>query len=272
EAGLLDISLKSGGSVATAAWDLAMEMGCDRIYCAGLDLGFPGKQTHCRGSFFEERVNYLSHRFAGPEEWSWQALHSAPLSIRENYFGEKILSDQRMQVYISWFSEHVRQSSDRTVNLSRRGTLIEGMPFHSREEMLSLPPVRGRIEEIKGDLTREIEYHGEDVRVRIGQLIASLDQAIAPVAEAERTARELEDAFLDGKPLEELLNRLDRLDSEIAHEAAREIGGFLIQPHLQAIEENQTAGGLGIIRNSLMLYGELLRSLRYHRDIFASYS
>jgi hypothetical protein len=272
EEGLLDISLKSGGSVATAAWDLAITLGCDRIYCVGLDLGFPGKQTHCRGSFFEERVNYLSDRFSGPEQWSWQALHSAPLSIRGNYFGDKILSDQRMQVYVSWFSEHVRQSPGRTVNLSRRGALIEGMPYHSREDFLSLPVMRDRIEEIKGDLSRETENRGEDVSERISRLIASLDQTIGPVKRAEETARELENAFLDGKPLEELLQRLDRLDGEIAREAAREIGGFLIQPHLQAIEENQTAGGLGIIRNSLMLYGELLRSLRYHRNIFLSYS
>ncbi len=271
ETGLLDISLKSGGSVATAAWDLALLLGCPRVYCAGLDLGFPGKQTHCRGSFFEERVNYLSDRFSGPEQWSWQALHSAPLSIRESYRGTPILSDQRMQVYISWFSEHGKKKPDSTRNLSSRGVRIEGIPFLPREQLGDLPPIRGEIDSIKEALAGEVTVHPKDVRERVGSLIDSLDRAIRPVAEAEKTARKLEEAFIEGKPLEELLKNLDSLDGQIAGEAAREIGGFLIQPHLQRLEENQAAGGLGIIRNSMALYEELLKSLRYHREIFVAY-
>ncbi|MDC7218574.1 MAG: DUF115 domain-containing protein [Spirochaetales bacterium] len=272
EKDLLDISLKSGGSVATAAWDLAFILGCNSVYCAGLDLGFPGKQTHCRGSFFEERVNYLSTRTAGPEQWTWQALHSAPLFVKKNYQGRPILSDQRMQVYISWFSEQVKKSQGKTWNLSGRGSFIDGMPLKEIRELLTLPLRREEIEQRKGDLLSRTVGHDRDVQERVENLIDSLDCALRPVVEAEKTVLELEEAFLRGQSLEELLKRLDGLDREIAREAAREIGGFLIQPHLQAIEESQAAGGIGIIRNSLSLYRELGRSLRYHRDIFYSRS
>ncbi|MDC7219508.1 MAG: DUF115 domain-containing protein [Spirochaetales bacterium] len=266
----LDISLKSGGSVATAAWDLALILGGQEIFCSGLDLGFPGKQTHCRGSFFEERVNFLSTRTAGPEHWTWKALHSAPLYLKENYRGQAILSDQRMQVYISWFSEQVKKSESLTFNLSQRGSFIEGMPFKDISELLALPQRREEIETIKAELIQAIEPHHGDVKKRVEELVASINQAIEPVEEAEKTACELEEAFFSQKPLDDLLKKLDRLDEIIAREGAREIGGFLIQPHLQAIEESQAAGGIGIIQNSISLYRELGQSLRYHRDIIAS--
>ena len=269
EKDFLDISLKSGGSVATAAWDLAHVLGCRSIHCAGLDLGYPGKQTHCRGSFFEERVNYQSARLAGPEDWTWQALHSAPMQIRRNYRNDPVLSDQRMQVYISWFSEQVKKSSLETFNLSWKGSFIDGMPFQPLEALLSLPPVRRVIEERKGELISSGEGHRHDVKGKVDELIKSLDMAIEPVAEAEKTARKLEEAYREGASLDEWLSKLDSLDRIIAGEAAREIGGFLIQPHLQALEESQVTGGIAIIRNSLSLYGELLRSLRYHREIFS---
>ncbi|HOV64692.1 MAG TPA: DUF115 domain-containing protein, partial [Spirochaetia bacterium] len=47
--------LGAGGSVSTTAWDFARICGAVPILFAGLDLGFPDKQTHYRGSFFEER-------------------------------------------------------------------------------------------------------------------------------------------------------------------------------------------------------------------------
>jgi hypothetical protein len=269
EKDILDISLKSGGSVATAAWDLAMIMGCDRVYCTGLDLGYPSKQTHCRGSFFEERVNYLSNRLSGPEQWTWQALHSAPLILKKNYYGQPILSDQRMQVYISWFSEHVKKSDKTTENLSGRGSYIDGMTCKDKTELKKLPPIRDELEREKEKILSPQTGHERDVRERVAYLIASLDQAIAPVEKAEETALKLGEAFMAGTPLTEWLNLLDKLDDEITREAAREMGGFLIQPHLQALEENQTAEGIGIIQNSITLYRELAQSLRYHREIFS---
>ncbi|MBR1911323.1 MAG: DUF115 domain-containing protein, partial [Treponema sp.] len=38
--------LGAGGSVSTTAWDFARICGARSIYMAGMDLGFPGKQTH----------------------------------------------------------------------------------------------------------------------------------------------------------------------------------------------------------------------------------
>jgi hypothetical protein len=273
EEGLLDISLKSGGSVATAAWDLAMIMGCSALYCAGLDLGFPGKQTHCRGSFFEERVNFLSSRTAGPEQWSWQALHSAPLHIRKDYQNRNLLSDQRMQVYISWFAEHMEKEPGRTFTLSERGSCIEGLDYRSFQKVLNLPIIRDEIERRKSALPG-VSQESRELLIgqRVHELIDSLNQALEPVEEAVKITEELQRAFQGGEALDSYLTSLDQLDRKIASEGAKEIGGFLIQPHLRAIQESTSEGGGAIIENSLKLYSQLAQSLRYHRDIFSAYS
>lgn len=273
EDGFLDISLKSGGSVATAAWDLAFVLGCTSLFCAGLDLGFPGKQTHCRGSFFEERVNYLSLRTAGPEQWSWQALHSAPLSITEDYRGMPILTDQRMSVYAAWFKEQMVLRPDSTFNLSPRGAAISGLEHRSWKELKRFPRIRQTIEEIKKTLSKK---QGNDKKMemkdRLESLILSLDKALVPVKKALVITRELKKAFAKGEELEEMLTELEKLDEQIVLEGAKEIGGFLIQPHLKKIEEDSPGTGEEIIENSLKLYSQLSRSLQFHRDIFEDYS
>ena len=48
--------LSAGGSVATTAWDFAQWLGCTQIFFAGLDLSYPDKKTHVKGSTFEEKA------------------------------------------------------------------------------------------------------------------------------------------------------------------------------------------------------------------------
>ena len=43
------LQYESGGSVATFAIDLGIRMHCKRIIVVGLDMGYPGEQTHAGG-------------------------------------------------------------------------------------------------------------------------------------------------------------------------------------------------------------------------------
>ena len=71
--------LGAGGSVATAAWDLARLMGARPVYAAGLDLSFPGRRTHCRGTFFGEARRAIGARTAPLEGWAFASLHDIGL-------------------------------------------------------------------------------------------------------------------------------------------------------------------------------------------------
>jgi hypothetical protein len=43
--------IQSGGSVATSAFDLLLNMGCNPIILFGQDLAYTGREIHCSGTF-----------------------------------------------------------------------------------------------------------------------------------------------------------------------------------------------------------------------------
>ncbi|MDR3311760.1 MAG: DUF115 domain-containing protein [Spirochaetaceae bacterium] len=120
--------LGAGGSVASAAWELARLLGCREIYLAGLDLGFPGKRTHARGSLFEQRSHRTSSRTVPQETAAAAALLSAPPAAAVDYAGTPLASDQRMSLYAWWFESAVAAHPEcRTYSLCRESRAIPGV-------------------------------------------------------------------------------------------------------------------------------------------------
>jgi hypothetical protein len=119
-------ALPTGGSVATAAWSLALYLGCREIAFAGLDLGYPGG-THVRGSQFEETALRLACRLR-PAETAGFGLRGLGLTERPAMGGGTVPSDVRMDLFREWLSAAVAARSDvRAVNFSRRGSVISGL-------------------------------------------------------------------------------------------------------------------------------------------------
>jgi len=112
--------------VATAAFSLALMMGCREVAFAGLDLGYPMGLSHVKGSQFEEALHRYSRRLS-PAETRGLGLRGTGLSKRPSVDGGSILSDPRMDVFRDWISAAVRRSSVPAVNLSRRGSLVPGL-------------------------------------------------------------------------------------------------------------------------------------------------
>lgn len=261
--------LRSGGSVATAAWDLAQLLGCSSVYMAGLDLGYPGKQTHCRGSYFEERSLYLGQRLSGVENLSFQVLHSAPLKrypgVKE---GEQVLTDQRMEIYISWFQEMCRQKSIPTLNLSGKGVRIHGMEKGNIETLLKSP---ARVEEIEMRMNQASQVHGvvtpEELERRLLDSVEDLSVSLELAERGTRLSRDLQQAFRQGKDLAALISRLDEVDQELSRHRSGESAGFLIEPFLEELNSQQ---GLkdpeAIMENSLNLYSRMAESIGFHKE------
>ena len=122
-------ALKPGGSVATTAWELSLYLGCDSIYFAGLDLSFPHKITHSKGSLFEKKAHYDENRLMPSESLSAKALYSAPSLCKKNYKGEDIHSDIRMELYAWWFESNIEKHGVKTYVLSNEGMYIPGIEF-----------------------------------------------------------------------------------------------------------------------------------------------
>ena len=99
--------LDAGGSVATSAWDFARLTGASPVFMAGLDLGYPDKKTHIKGSTFEEALYRASSRIAPAETGNTASLYGVPAEYAKDYNGNSILTDQRMKLFAWWFESRL---------------------------------------------------------------------------------------------------------------------------------------------------------------------
>lgn len=284
--------LGAGGSVATSAWDFARLAGARPILMAGLDLGFPGRRTHARGTFFEELRPVAADRLSPAEEQAFRYLIEAGPSPCPSNDGGTVLSDRRMAVYRGWFETQMRLHPHAvTRSLSREGARIAGMPFQDSRELLELPPVRReidrRLEEIRAlaaggkspsgrrrlrqALARLLEEQRglEELAVQGLEACRLLEESLgAAPAGAGGPAREepREDAQRpDRERTARLLERLDLIDSGILARSSRQVTGFLLHSLIQEITQRAPGGGAaGALESSRRLYRELRESARYH--------
>lgn len=156
-------ALGAGGSVTTTAWDFARHCGATRIYLAGMDLGFPGKQTHIKGSQFEERAHRLSGRLCTAEQDNVKALLSASPASATDYTGSPILTDRRMALFSWWFETNcaaARQNGQETFSLTAESLAITGIKVEPPESLCMEPE---RIAERK-HFFAEAEKRSSDMR------------------------------------------------------------------------------------------------------------
>ena len=145
--------LGAGGSVATSAWGLARLCGCHRIFLAAVDLAFPGKRTHARGSTFEERSHLVSSRIAPSQHSQAAALFSADTTIKTSFIGRPVTTDQRMELYAWWFESKVAAHPEvKTHSLTPDSLAIPGVYYFPLEEFLAQPP---RLEERQEFMERQ---------------------------------------------------------------------------------------------------------------------
>ncbi|MBN2658137.1 MAG: motility associated factor glycosyltransferase family protein [Spirochaetales bacterium] len=263
--------LKAGGSVATAAWDFCRMIGSDEIWCAGLDLGFPDKQTHCRGSFFEQRVHWLSEKFKPAENASWHALIDAGLRKVIANGGGETWTDRRMTLYVRWFEEQMeRFPGIQTYNLSEKGIQINGMAHSSLKKALDKPEIRKELDIKLVGGRKIIPESGlkEELNLSIENLICELTSLSQLAGQGLLLSENLEQLFKAGVNLTDTLEKLNDLDRSILARSSKDIAGFILQNFIADLlrEKNSPSPEL-IIKNSQSLYRELHDSIFFHREL-----
>ena len=133
-------SLGAGGSVASCAWNFAELAGSSKIYVCGLDLGFPDKQTHIKGSTFEQASHTNSTRTRPAETSGMPMLFSGNACFEMDYLGNRILTDQRMKMFAWWFESRIASCPHtKTFTISPQGLKIPGITVVPVQELLNLP-------------------------------------------------------------------------------------------------------------------------------------
>jgi len=261
--------LKSGGSVATAAWDFIRQSGINDIYCAGLDLSFPDGETHYRGSTFEERVHGGSHRTAPAETASWLALMGGNPYKTTNLRGEEVLTDQRMKIYIHWFEEQMKAFPEiKTSLLSQRGAALAGMNYFDPEALRSLPVIRKNIDTLI-ESVKSIKSQASFASLK--RALASLMQELDDLIELTSRGMQISESMRNDRVIPERLSDLNKIDQSIMNRESREMAGFILAPVLEdqfkTVKKNLTDSE--ILENSMSLYTNLNKSLEFHRSLIS---
>jgi hypothetical protein len=195
----------------------------------GLDLGFPGGQTHARASLFEQRALGQGSRLAPAATRLAAGLFGAATQLVPSNSGGLVASDQRMALYAWWFEARLaRPDAPRTLSLAPRGRAIPGLPLGSLEELLALAPRRS---EIDGALERLCGAggNGTPLAETLSGLLEGLDRVAEIAGRGARLARAAEEEGGEG-PAPALLSSLEMIDGELRSSGLGDIVGFLLPP------------------------------------------
>jgi hypothetical protein len=258
-------ALGAGGSVATSAWDFARVLGAPSIWIAGLDLAFPGRKTHFRGALFETRAQAESTRLVPAETWSVRALREGRPFLAAAAEGGRVLTDQRLSLYASWFAGRFREyPALRNYRLAfpgqPPGIAIPGLENAGPEAILELPERRGDIEglleglgaKIREDFRRGAEDRARSYREARARLLGGLEglaeEAAAAAALARNSLRNgAGRGSGPGRAAEEerILRKLDAALRSIKTSEVKDVAGFLF-PSPEELGREPEAGGAAL--------------------------
>ncbi|HAV42827.1 TPA: hypothetical protein DCX15_02260 [bacterium] len=105
--------LRTGGSVATAAFDLARKIGTDPIILVGQDLSFP-----IIDQFHAGDVAFLGERH--------DKLNKSNAFLTKDIFGRDVFTTRRLVSCQRWFEEEVRHTQAKCINATEGGILKQG--------------------------------------------------------------------------------------------------------------------------------------------------
>ncbi len=268
--------LGAGGSVATSAWDLARLLGANPVYTAGLDLGFPGMRTHCRGVYAEELWFSASSRCAPLEGNSFRFLHDIGLFSVRSTSGGTTPTDRRMLLYKWWFENQlVIRPEIKSFTLSPDGAAVQGMPLATLEEVLKLPVIRPEIERrmqqvrgLRAD-TATRERLARSLAAALEQLGLQLERLQTLASRGLALTRTLGGIIAGSGDPRPCLRELDEVDSGILELSARNIAGFLIQSIIHGIsgEGERRATPEEIVARSAAMYEGIAGSAEWQKGL-----
>ena len=274
----------AGGSVATSAWDFTRQAGCSETLFAGLDLGYPEKKTHFKGSFFEERAHTLCTRLHPASDMDFSLITDASLIEVENNNGAAVFTDKRLEIYRQWFEEQLKMHDLKTLNLSKNGVKIKNMEVIDLKTALDKPDIRESIDKKIDFIKTFIEKYKEEKGIEtlskteniLNELSVSLDNLVKIVTRARISAESLRNHGLGIKTLKDseiqkLLNNLDKADNDILSQSGRIIAGFLLQDTIRAITGSTSEKSFNaVIEKSYKIYSDLEESIKLHQKYLNS--
>lgn len=258
--------LAAGGSVTTTAWDFARLCNAKEIFIAGMDLGFPGKQTHIRGSQFEEKAHMTSTKIKNAETDNAVSLFGAAPYIAKDYNDTPILTDKRMSLFSWWFENETAKANTagtKTYTLTAESLFIKGIEKYSVEKFLE----KREITSCKKSFFEQAEKNISEIKTKsVKELKKEFFSNLEKLESLSKRAINLcKKASENRMRLQEYLGELSKIDSEILNSECKDAASlvFPTQRQLAKLSENLSQDKQTFqIQYSNLIYNELLKSVR----------
>lgn len=258
--------VRSGGSVATAAWDFIRNCRANSLYIAGLDLSYPSFRSHCRGTLSQRYGLYKSGRLAPIEHTNWRVTVSAGAQRIPAQDGSTVLSDKRMAVYRNWLEENLSHNPKwPNYNISHpHSAKIKGLCSTDIAKVLDLPQIRAEIDCHISDILREVEQkQDEGLGAAFRQHLA---KQVQDVHDLYHWSGELLALFCYSrlKPSQE--QRIQELQAKVLVSPVRSILSFFFTESLSKVvgrsPEQENAELLA--QDRMQIYQQFYISSKYH--------
>lgn len=224
--------LVAGGSVSTTAWDFARYIGAGKIFCSGLDLGFPDFQTHIKGSTFEENTHTVSGRLSPAETRSASLLFAGGMQLDKDYEGNEILTDSKMKMFAWWFESKNEEFKNRiqTYSLSPKSLKIPGIEVSTLQDFLKLPDASREKEAFFAQAEEKSAKEREKSACTVSKFKSAIEKLKNGLEElynsAKKGLRISEEGLVSPFPAQ-YLARLEQIDSQILHSQYKEIASLV---------------------------------------------
>lgn len=127
-------SVRTGGSVATSAFDLAVKMGCSPVIFVGQDICYSSNATHADGTTHLASLSVIGGL---PPEATVEAFSA------RNIFGAPVLTTHKMESWRRWFELLITSSQAPALNATEGGIGIAGAENISLAEVVARHGMQG---------------------------------------------------------------------------------------------------------------------------------
>ncbi len=137
--------VQSGGSVATSAFDLLLNCGCDPIILLGQDLAYTGREIHCSGTHHNDDWLPLTNRFKNLDTINQQVIRRRSITRLEKFGGGgEVITDFVLNLYRGWFEDSAARVPATVINATEGGLRIGNTREVQLSELAAELPVPGK--------------------------------------------------------------------------------------------------------------------------------
>ncbi len=167
--------IQSGGSVATSAFDLLLNMGCDPVILTGQDLAYTGREIHCAGTHHNDDWLPSCTRLKNLDTINQAVIRKRKMKQVKAWGGSgTVLTDFVLDLYRMWFQDAADTAPFTTINATEGGARIHGV----RESTLAdLCPELPEIKKTPGSILEDLLSAGSHADMK--KLSSDLNQAAA---------------------------------------------------------------------------------------------